>query len=439
MASRRGPFKRFYSGQEALKPRWDGNSYECGIISGYAAVASIIRCHMKGFFNILKWVTILIILFFVLFQLLFDKTPEEARGELAKLNIKFNEASFLDRIKDGDAHAVHLFLQAGMDPNVADEKGKTALIHAAEKGRTDIAKLLLDRGAIINAQDKIFGGTPLHWGAFNGHADTIKLLLNAGADPKAVNFKGQTSLYKAAEGGTAAVVRQILDQGGNPNAKSKDGLTPLHAAALTGNGEAAKLLIDKGANVSGQGANGVTPLHLASLSGHAEMTGLLIANGADPNKKDNAGNTPLIDATGGGHGQTVVTLLDKGADPTIKNNKGSRAIDIAQARGQTDIGLILAKPERNMFGPSGLSDTDFHLLGRWVNYNNPHDVVEFRSDKSFIYEMDGGKTINSGKGQIKLKTITWATGNNVDLVGTLKNDTLILEINGQKNTYRRKK
>jgi len=394
---------------------------------------------MRGFFNILKWAIILIIGFFVFMHVMLDKTPEQARSELAKLHIKFNEASFLDRVKNGDAHAVHLFLQAGMSPNVANAKGKTALMLAAERGKTDVARLLLDSGAIINARDKIFGMTPLLWGAFNGHADTTKLLLNAGADPKAVNFKGQTSLYKAVEGGNAAVVGLILDQGANPNAKSNDGLTPLHAAALTGDTEVAKLLIDKGADVNAPGANGVTPLDLASSSGHSEMTGLLIANGADPNKKDKAGNTPLIYAAGGGHGQTVAILLDKGADPTIKNNKGLRAIDVAKARRQTGTGLILAKSERNMVTPLGLSDTDFHLLGRWVNYNNPRDIIEFRSDKSFIYEMDGGKTIILRNGQVKLKTTAWTTKNNIHIIGILKNSTLILNINGKNILYRRNK
>ena len=74
--------------------------------------------------------------------------------------------------------AVELFLEAGMDPNAAGKDGKTALMVAARGGYMEIVKLLLDKGADVNAKDKKFEATSLIWAAVGGHSDVVELLLS---------------------------------------------------------------------------------------------------------------------------------------------------------------------------------------------------------------------------------------------------------------------
>ncbi|KAH8652933.1 hypothetical protein BGZ61DRAFT_374430, partial [Ilyonectria robusta] len=120
-------------------------------------------------------------------------------------------------------------------------------------GHNAVVKLLLDKGADVEAKDKNnrYGGTPLWWAAQNGHAAVVKLLLGKGADVEAKdknNRYGGTPLWWAAQNGHEAVVKLLLEKGADVEAKDRvDGRTPLWWAAQSGHKAIVKLLLDKGA------------------------------------------------------------------------------------------------------------------------------------------------------------------------------------------------
>ena len=58
----------------------------------------------------------------------------------------------------------------------------TPLYRAAEKGHVDIAKLLIQAGAIVNQATTTMGQSPLCVAASNGHVDLIKVIIEAGGD-----------------------------------------------------------------------------------------------------------------------------------------------------------------------------------------------------------------------------------------------------------------
>jgi ankyrin repeat protein len=103
-------------------------------------------------------------------------------------------------------------LAAGADVNYKNEYGRTALILAAGKGRTEILKLLLGFGAYINhvTNNKY---TALILAANNGHTDTVQALLQAGADIRNVDNDGDTALSCARRTGHHAIV-SLLEQAG---------------------------------------------------------------------------------------------------------------------------------------------------------------------------------------------------------------------------------
>lgn len=80
----------------------------------------------------------------------------------------------------GDVKAVRELLASGTDVN-ENYNGETALVLASIKGNTEVVKLLLDRGASVNASMG-YGLTPLFYAVSRGHTDVAKLLLDKGAD-----------------------------------------------------------------------------------------------------------------------------------------------------------------------------------------------------------------------------------------------------------------
>ena len=85
----------------------------------------------------------------------------------------------------GDVAKLKAMLDAGVDPNLANHYGGTALIFAARRGHLEAVKLLLERGANPNARDTFYGGdvmTPLNVALRMQHLDVAGLLIDKGAE-----------------------------------------------------------------------------------------------------------------------------------------------------------------------------------------------------------------------------------------------------------------
>ena len=83
--------------------------------------------------------------------------------------------------------------------NAYDEEKFTLLHHAAYHGRREIAAILIDKGADINAHGPDGSGlTPLHVAAMTGQREVIELLISRGADVNARPDQGGTTPYEAA-------------------------------------------------------------------------------------------------------------------------------------------------------------------------------------------------------------------------------------------------
>jgi ankyrin repeat protein len=127
------------------------------------------------------------------------------------------------------------------DPSLATAfsgDGFTALHFPAFFGGVGAARLLLDRGADVDAHGRGWmTGTPLNSAAAGRHADVARLLLGGGADPDARQASGWTPLHSAAHNGDIQMVELLLSMGADPAAANDDGATALSLAEEHGNAD----------------------------------------------------------------------------------------------------------------------------------------------------------------------------------------------------------
>lgn len=274
-------------------------------------------------------------------------------------------------VKHEWAEMVLALLELSLQPDFQDEKGRTPLSHAAEKGSVTIASDLLERGSFPNSQDSHqrtplsyaseTGSsrvvdlllrdarvppdqkddqerTPLLWAAINGHKDVIRRLLRTekvGPDTK--DHNGCTPLSEAAQYGHEYVVQQLLETDKvDPDAKDDYGGTPLSWAAQDGHERIVQRLLETGkVDPDAKDDGGWTPLCLAAKKGHEGIVKqLLEISKVDPDAKDDYGQTPLCSAAKNGHESIIQLLLETGkVDPSTKDRWGKTPLCLAAENG----------------------------------------------------------------------------------------------------------
>jgi len=105
--------------------------------------------------------------------------------------------------------------------------GWTALHEEVLDGREEIVKLLLAKGADVNAGTSEEGWTPLHVTCWTNSEPMLKILLDAGADINKPGSSGNAPLHEAVTHSRASFVEILLEHGADPNATNRDNLTPL--------------------------------------------------------------------------------------------------------------------------------------------------------------------------------------------------------------------
>jgi len=218
-----------------------------------------------------------------------------------------------------DVATMEQLLKHGANPNQVDSGGATALMWAIPNIQK--ARLLIERGADVNARSSL-GRTPLLIAA--GYPDTVDLLtflLARGADLKARDEGGLTALAMAMQSADLAVVRFLVDRGLDMNdvpavairaayARQRPALVeyvtnrglrvPPETLVSSANWQSPDLIakwIDRGADVNARLTTlyGITPLMRASASelAGAETLQVLLERGANPNAESSEGERPL--------------------------------------------------------------------------------------------------------------------------------------------------
>jgi ankyrin repeat protein len=223
------------------------------------------------------------------------------------------EPEFFAAVESGNGSEVAAMLQR--DPRLARAAGahvKTGLHWAAEKNHVEIARLLIDAGADLEAQTS-WGATPLEWAATMGCTGVADLLLSRGAAGLTVVTAaalGKLDVVRTlvGRGDLAADSRRVIatsdDEWPSDTANVQGDVLSdaMYSAARNGHDAVVAFLLDSGARVDAKGFFGATGLHWAAINGHRTTVDLLLSRGASRTIRDaRFKTTPEGWAVEGGH------------------------------------------------------------------------------------------------------------------------------------------
>lgn len=238
---------------------------------------------------------------------------------------------------DNDLPMVELLVQKGARAHTKDHSLETPLMHAAYGGHTEIVRLLLKQnpdlaeknGALLDAAhgepaivmvenppgassaDRTVSRRQTMSGLEKPWVETVKLLLDSGADIEVRDEYRGPPLVDAAGYAQTDVVLLLLGRGANLHARDKYGHTALIAASC----ECA----------------------VATMNDAYDVVKVLLDKGSDVNAHSNDGTTALMNAAGGFGGSAIVKLLlEHGADPRARDSEGKTALEFASEGGRKD-------------------------------------------------------------------------------------------------------
>ncbi|EMI5490686.1 ankyrin repeat domain-containing protein [Providencia stuartii] len=195
------------------------------------------------------------------------------------------EQEFLSAAEQGNLDILKSCLEKGVDINITNRQGRTAIVNASLNKHYECVKFLINAGADINKQDQTCFN-PFLLSCLNNDLTLLRIVLPAKPNLDLLTRFGGVGITPASEKGHVEIVRELLEKTEiNVNHTNFVGWTPLLEAIVLNDGgekqqQIVKLLLDHGANPHMTDKYGKKPLELAREKGYHEIAELLIAAGA---------------------------------------------------------------------------------------------------------------------------------------------------------------
>ena len=247
---------------------------------------------------------------------------------------------------------IDLLVQGGAEVDCKTSTGAIPLTLARE--RDSVVRLLLRKGADIN-QCNYQGLTPLMYAAANGYIPVAKTLLEHNAAPDLEidrvlsQWSGYTALSFAAAFGKPETIRPLVEAGADLKHETEEGLSPIHLAKAP---ETLRSLLEfrRMIDIDQTASRGQTALHRGiGLSRSLETIKLLVNGGANLNAQDKYRDTPLSIAARENAEEIVSILLKQdGIDVNLGSPAAGAALHWACARGNVDTVKLLVEHDADV-------------------------------------------------------------------------------------------
>eukprot|EP00698_Gefionella_okellyi_P004260 TRINITY_DN13953_c0_g1_i1.p1 TRINITY_DN13953_c0_g1~~TRINITY_DN13953_c0_g1_i1.p1 ORF type:complete len:546 (+),score=111.18 TRINITY_DN13953_c0_g1_i1:46-1638(+) len=261
----------------------------------------------------------------------------------------------------------------------------------------------------------------LTYSAQVGHTFEVLQILRTGIRVDALDFGGRTALHWAAAGAHFDTVKALLDHGANIDAQDTALLyTPLHLAVQRGAEKLIRLLLKRGASVNGFGAGATTyaadtPLHLASFANNVRVAALLVRRGADVGLRNAHRQRPIdlatskemrlvlqdisdrvlfLQAVSEGNVKTVLAELEIDTPGRLKlcDHRGQTGLHKAASRGHTEVIRVLLQAG----APVDSVDYQFNTALHYAAFNGQakalRQLIQAGASLTGCYETANNKT-----------------------------------------------
>jgi ankyrin repeat protein len=179
-----------------------------------------------------------------------------------------------EALKNKNFHNVHSLLNKRVKPipvDIRSKEFKTGLMLACFNKDPKMVEMLLNKGAKLELTDVDDGWTALHYASHSGCQESVKQLIDKGANIEARTNINETSLHLAAKNNNIDVLKLLIEKQAQIEAKTDNEETTLHLAVKHNSLDVVKFLIEKGANIEAKTNENKTSVYLATTLNHVSI------------------------------------------------------------------------------------------------------------------------------------------------------------------------